>query len=95
MKIFQVIERPLVTEKGTLLQQMNQYCFAVHPRATKLDVARAVEEIFKVTVRAVRTMNVRGKKKRVGQQVGKTPDWKKAIVTLKEGERIELESLTK
>ncbi len=89
MRTFQVIQKPLVTEKGTLAQQQNQYCFAVDRRATKYDVANAVRTIFKVKVKSVRTMNVGGKLKRVGQTLGRTSDWKKAIVTLKEGDRIE------
>ncbi|MFH0799866.1 MAG: 50S ribosomal protein L23 [Pseudomonadota bacterium] len=90
MRTFQVIKKPLVTEKGTIAQQSaNQYCFAVDPRSTKQDVSNAVENIFKVKVQGVRTMNVGGKMKRVGKSAGRTSAWKKAIVTLKEGDRIE------
>lgn len=90
MKTFQVIKKPLVTEKGAAAQQSsNQYFFAVDPRATKNDIADAVAGIFKVGVTAVRTMNIQGKEKRVGQNIGHTSDWKKAIVTLREGDRIE------
>lgn len=90
MKKYQVIKMPLVTEKGTIAQQFaNQYFFAVDPRATKRDISEAVAGIFKVKVKGVRTMNLPGKTKRVGRNVGTTPDWKKAIVTLKKGERIE------
>ena len=90
MKTFNVIKKPLVTEKGTVAQQeSNQYFFAVDPMATKYDVRDAVEGIFKVHVESVRTMNVPGKFKRVGANLGRTSAWKKAIVTLKAGERIE------
>lgn len=90
MKTTHVIKRPLVTEKGTLAQQAaNQYCFAVDPKATKTDVRSAVEGIFKVKVSSVRTMNVPGKFKRVGRHLGRTSAWKKAVVTLREGDRIE------
>lgn len=90
MKTSHVIQKPLVTEKGTLAQQVaNQYFFSVHPKATKYDVRAAVEMIFKVHVVNVRTMNIMGKMKRVGNKVGRKAAWKKAIVTLKTGDRIE------
>jgi len=85
-----VVKKPLITEKGALIQQMgNQYCFAVDRRATKIDVKNAIEDLFKVTVTAVKTMLVPGKYKRVGKTTGKTSDWKKAYVTLAEGNRID------
>lgn len=90
MNRYQVIKRPLVTEKGTLMQQENnQYCFAVDPKATKRDIREAVEAIFKVKVEKVQAMNVSGKYRRVGRNVGRTAGWKKAVVTLGEGQRIE------
>lgn len=90
MRIYQVIKRPLVTEKGSGLQQVvNQYLFAVDPKATKHDVRAAVEAIFKVHVVDVNTMNTHSKLRRVGKTSGLLPAWKKAIVTLKEGDRIE------
>ena len=90
MKPHQVIQKPLVTEKGTLAQQFaNQYYFSVLPTATKNDVRLAVESIFNVDVVSVRTLNMDGKKKRVGAKVGRKASWKKAIVTLKEGDKIE------
>lgn len=90
MRKFQIIKGPLVTEKGTRAEQVaNQYCFEVDPRATKYDVRGAVEGIFKVTVTGIRTMNNMGKMKRVGVNFGRKPAWKKAVVTLKEGDRIE------
>jgi large subunit ribosomal protein L23 len=91
VKTNQVLKRPLITEKTTAKQgEANQYFFEVDHRATKHDVRNAVEEIFKVNVKAVRTLNVPGKRKRVGRNVGMTSDWKKAAVTLKEGQRIEM-----
>ena len=89
MKIYDVIKRPLVTEKSTAQQAANQYCFAVDPRATKYDVKQAVASIFKVRVENVHTMQMPLKYKRVGRNIGRTSAWKKAIVTLREGERIE------
>ena len=89
MNPYNVIQQPLLTEKSVGLQTLNQYTFAVDPRATKRDVKRAVETIFKVKVIGVGTMNFYGKQKRVGRHIGKTSDWKKAIVTLPEGQKIE------
>lgn len=90
MKTYKILRRPLVTEKGTLAQQnSNHYYFEVDTRATKYDVANAVEAIFNVKVTAVRTMNIGGKQKRVGAKTGHTSDWKKAVVTLKEGDKID------
>ena len=90
MKHYDTIKRPLITEKGTNAQATaNQYYFAVDPRASKTEIKEAVGDIFKVTVTEVRTMRVRGKLRRVGRNVGRTAAWKKAIVTLKEGDRIE------
>lgn len=90
MNLFEVIKRPHVTEKASALQaEANRYSFAVDPRATKRQIRDAVERIFKVRVEGVRTMNLRGKFKRVGRGAGLTSDWKKAVVTLKEGDKIE------
>jgi large subunit ribosomal protein L23 len=90
MKTTDVIKMPLVTEKGSANQQSaGQYLFAVDRRATKFDVKNAVQELFKVKVEAVRTLVVPGKYKRVGKNVGKLADWKKAVVTLAEGNRID------
>lgn len=84
---YKVIQSLLVTEKGTELAEMDKYAFKVAPDANKQQVGRAVEEIFEVTVSAVNTMNCRGKKRRIRMgQEGRRPDWKKAIVTLSEGE---------
>jgi len=89
MKIFDVIKRPVITEKSTRAQENNKYSFDVNPKADKRDIRRAVEDIFKVTVEEVRTVSMPAKFKRVGRNTGKTSPWKKAIVTLKEGDRIE------
>jgi large subunit ribosomal protein L23 len=91
MKIHQVIKGPLITEKqDRAREQHRHYSFLVDRKATKFDVARAVTEMFKVTVQNVRTLVMRGKIKRVGQSMGKRPNFKKAFVTLKEGDKIEL-----
>ncbi len=82
---------PVITEKGTVLQEKNnQYLFRVSPRANKIQIREAVEKIFKVTVTSVRTVTVHGKMRRMGRSQGRKPSWKKAIVTLKEGESIDL-----
>ena len=88
---YNVIVRPLLTERTTILKEkQNQYVFEVRPDATKPDIRHAVEEIFKVKVLSVRTMNVTGKVRRLGRYQGQRPDWKKAIVTLGEGQKIDL-----
>ncbi len=85
-----IVVCPVVTEKGTALQERDgQYLFKVRKSANKIEVKRAIEEIYKVKVDKVNTLSVHGKLKRLGRSPGKTPDWKKAIVTLKEGESIE------
>jgi large subunit ribosomal protein L23 len=87
----QIIRRPAISEKGTLLaERQNKYVFEVASEANKIEIKRAVEEIFKVTVTRVNTLRMPGKKKRVRYKLGYTPEWKKAIVTLKQGDRIEL-----
>ena len=91
MNITDVIKSPMVTEKlDKAREKLNQYSFVIDRQATKHDVARAVKALFKVTVEDVHTLTVRGKVKRVGRSMGKRPNFKKAIVTLKEGEKIEL-----
>jgi large subunit ribosomal protein L23 len=83
-----VIRRPIVTEKSTILRESgNVIAFEVDPRANKIDVKRAVEELFKVKVAEVRLLTVRGKVKRMGRSSGKRPDWRKAYVRLREGEK--------
>jgi large subunit ribosomal protein L23 len=91
MKIHDVIKGPLITEKlDQAREKFRQYSFIVDKKATKVDVARAVESLFKVSVEGVRTNIVRGKIKRVGRNIGQRPNYKKAVVTLKEGDKIEL-----
>jgi large subunit ribosomal protein L23 len=85
-----IIRRPLVTEKSTQQKESsNQYAFEVDRKANKIEIQTAVERLFKVKVIEVRTSNVLGKMKRVGKKYGKKPDWKKATITLKEGDRID------
>lgn len=85
----EVLVRPVISEKSVGMVEENKYSFWVNPAANKIEVKAAVEKMFKVHVEDVRTINVRGKMKRVGRYTGKTPDRKKAIVTLKAGDRIE------
>ncbi|HEX3409760.1 MAG TPA: 50S ribosomal protein L23 [Candidatus Binataceae bacterium] len=85
-----LIIAPLITEKGTIAsEKANQVIFRVRPEATKDKIRLVVEEMFKVTVMAVRTSNFLGKERRRGRVVGRKPDWKKAYVTLKAGDKIE------
>ena len=86
----QVIIRPVVSEKSYALMGEGKYTFRVHDRAHKLQIAQAVEEIFEVRVRAVRTSKVKSKPKRRGLNSGRSRSWKKAVVQLAPGERIEL-----
>lgn len=86
----QILLRPLVTEKGVhRATRNNQYAFEIHRDATKLDVKRAVEELFDVKVDKVRTQTRKGKVRRYRHRYGRTPDWKKAIVQLHEDHRID------
>lgn len=88
---YDIIKAPLITEKSTLLKEKeNKYAFLVDRRANKDEIKRAIEEMFKVKVMAVNTSYLRGKIKRMGRHSGKTPDMKKAVLTLKEGEKIEI-----
>ncbi|MEN6412850.1 MAG: 50S ribosomal protein L23 [Veillonellales bacterium] len=84
-----VLIRPLITEKTTNMMQENKYTFIVPLKANKVEVRQAVEQIFKVKVLAVNTLRVFGKTKRMGRTQGKRPDYKKAIVKLAPGQRIE------
>jgi large subunit ribosomal protein L23 len=90
MNHYQIIIRPLVTEKNTNLMVFNKYCFEVDRNASKPQIKQAIETIFSVSVTKVHTMNVRGKLRRRGREFGYTRDWKKAIVTLADGDRIEI-----
>ena len=86
---YDIIRRPLITEKTTIQKEMaNQVSFEVDRRANRVEIKRAVEKIFNVRVVDVRTMQIKGKTKRRGRIVGKRRDWKKALVTLGPGERI-------
>jgi large subunit ribosomal protein L23 len=88
MNANQIIRRPLVTEKSTILREAgNVIAFEVDPSANKIEVKKAVEELFKVKVEEVRLFNVRGKMKRMGRWAGKRRDWRKAYVRLKAGEK--------
>ena len=90
MSQYDIIIRPLVTEKSNLQKETaNQLTFEVDRGANRIEIRRAVEQIFKVKVASVRTMQVTGKVKRRGRVLGKRRDWKKAIVTLRPGERID------
>ena len=90
MDIYSVIKEPHVAEKGSLQKELyNQITFKVDRRANKVEIKKAVERIFKTKVIDVKTLNMKGKKRRVGRNIGKRPDWKKAIVRLAPGENIE------
>ncbi|MFS8541238.1 MAG: 50S ribosomal protein L23 [Tissierellales bacterium] len=81
---YDIIIEPIITEESMDAMAERKYTFKVDKRANKSEIKKAVEKIFGVKVAKVNTINVKGKKKRVGMSVGKTPDWKKAIVTLTE-----------
>ncbi len=89
--IYQVLQIPLITEKGTLISAAGnpKVMFRVDRRANKQEIKEAVESLFNVHVERVNTLNFEGKTRRLGKRTGKRQDWKKAIVTLKEGESIE------
>ncbi len=85
-----IIKVPLITEKGSLIgEKSNQVLFKVRPEANKIEVKKAVEVLFKVRVVKVRTIRYLGKFRRVGKTMGRLPQWKKAYVTLKEGDKID------
>ena len=89
MKLTDVIRRPLVTEKSTLQRELgNVLAFEVHVDATKVEIKQAVEQLFGAKVADVRTASQRGKLKRQGRYSGRRPDWKKAFVVLKQGEKM-------
>lgn len=91
MDMHRVLVQPLLTEKITgLREKTNTVGFVVHPEANRVQVKQAVEALLKVKVEKVNLMNVRGKVKRLGRFSGKRSDWKKAFVTLKEGEKLEM-----
>ena len=86
----QILVRPIVTEKNTTLNEVGKYCFEVLLNANKIEIKRAVEEVFSVEVTGVNIIKVPGKMRRMGKTSGMTRTWKKAIVTLADGERIDL-----
>ena len=90
MELLEVLRRPVITEKSTALQEEGKYAFEVSSRSNKILIKAAVEKAFNVKVTAVNVMNVRGKTKLIGRRRVRMSSWKKAIVTLKEGEKIEL-----
>ena len=86
-----IVRRAMISEKGTRVRERdNSYLFEVAPDANKIQVKQAIEAIFQVKVASVRTLRVHGKPKRMGRYAGHRPDWKKAVVTLKKGQTIEL-----
>ena len=91
MDMYKIVKKPLVTEKGTvMLSDGNRVTFKVHLNANKIEIREAVQKIFSVTVLQVNTQVVRGKRKRFGKAMGQTKSWKKAMVQLKEGDKIEI-----
>ena len=87
---YSIIKSVLRTEKGTNLLPFNKYLFWVDKSANKIEIKHAIEDVYKVKVDRVNTVTVKGKKRRVRFAEGKTPDWKKAIVTLQEGHKIDM-----
>ena len=90
MEARDILIKPIITEKTTALMEERKYTFRVPLAATKVEIRQAVEQIFKVKVQAVQPMRYEGKMKRLGRTQGRRSDWKKAVVTLKPGETIEL-----
>lgn len=90
MQLFEVLRKPLVTEKNTAMQTQGKYTFKINSDATKNQVKQAVEKAFKVTVISVNVMNVRGQEKLVGRKKVASGQWKKAVVTLKPGDKIQI-----
>lgn len=87
---YQVIKRPLITEKGTMRQELGQYLFEVDRRATKVQVAQAIQQMFNVKVKGVNTLTVKGEARRFGSRARVRKPMKKAIVTLQAGQTIDL-----
>ena len=88
--VYDIVAAPLITEKGTLVNEAgNQVLFRVRRDANKEEIRHAVETLFKVKVEKVRTLNILGKTRRVGRNIGRRPTWKKAYVTLAAGQRID------
>lgn len=94
--VSEVLVAPVLSEKSVAIKDaQNRYTFKVHPSANKVDIKKAVETLFKVKVEKVRTMNFMGKMHKVGRYEGRRSDWKKAIVTVKAGTKIDLTDLPK
>lgn len=89
-RLYDVIERPVVTEKSTVAGEQNKLTFKISPTATKKDVKAAVESIFNVKVKKVNTINVEGKAKRFRGQPGQRQDYRKAVVTLEAGSQVDV-----
>jgi large subunit ribosomal protein L23 len=90
VNVFDIIKRPLITEKGSRIkEELNKIVLHVAKDANKMEIKKAAETVFKVKVENVATMNFKGKKKRLGVRQGVRSDWKKAVVTLKEGSTVE------
>jgi large subunit ribosomal protein L23 len=90
IQVYEVLRKPLITEKNTVLQSLGKYAFQVADGANKAQIKQAVEKAFKVTVTGVNVITVKGKTRRAGRRMMTTSPWKKAIVTLKAGDKIEL-----
>jgi len=90
MKKGEIILNPIVTEKTTILQELGKYSFKVNPRANKKEIMQAVREVFDVEPVSCSIINMKGKRRRERYKYGYTSSWKKAIITLKEGDKIEL-----
>ena len=90
MNSYEVLRRPVITEKSTFLGEQGQYIFEVAREANKIEIKKAVQEVFRVHVRAVNIIHVAGKMRRFGRSQGRSAAWKKAIVSLQSGDRIEL-----
>ncbi len=89
-KYLEIIKAPIITEKAEALKENGQYCFRVSEKASKPEIKEAIEKLFNVHVKKINTINIQTKKKRVGRYYGRTNHGKKAIVTLAEGETIDL-----
>jgi large subunit ribosomal protein L23 len=90
LNAYGIVLRPLITEKAQIMTALNKYAFEVDARANKMQIKQAVEAAFNVRVQSVNTARMKGKVKRYGRRSSKLPDWKKAMVTLVAGEKIEL-----
>ena len=89
-KYLEIIKAPVITEKSQIAKENGQYAFKVDPKANKIEIKDAIEKLFKVDVVSIKTINVKPKKRRVGRYTGLSNRYKKAIVTLKEGQTIDL-----